>query len=305
MSGRFSSLKTGLALGGGAARGMVHLGVLQELEKANIPINYIAGTSVGSAIGGLYALEPDAQMVTRKFLKFLHGEDFKMAKMDFLSSAEKDNASIEGVWNNLSRKFRRSVFYGISLANISFLPEEMLKKNLEGLIPDADFSDCKIPFSCGATELRSKKVVYFDKGPMRPAILASSSIPGLFPPVITEESIFIDGSWAEQNPVRRVREMGADFVIAVDIMLDDQREPDLSNSFDVLISGGVVTRGVLAKLQLKDADVVISPDLKDIHWADFSRAPYCIRRGGKETRNMAEGIKSKIRNAKFKKLITG
>jgi len=303
MSSRFSKLKVGLALGGGAARGVVHLGVLQRLEYCGIQIDCISGTSIGSAIGALYAINPDASSVAKKFIRFLHSDDFKGANMNFLTSSKDDEK--QGVWGALSQTFRKSVFYGISLANKSFLHEDILSKNLDQLIPDICFSDCKIPFSCCATDLKSKQAVVFNKGDLRPALLASCSIPGIFPPIVTEDSVLIDGSWVVQNPVKQVREMGADFVIAVDIMLDDQREPAIGNSFDVLISGGVVTRGELARLQLEDADVVICPNTKDIHWADFTKAPRCIKRGRKEAEKMIPEITSKIKKAKLMKLLKG
>ncbi len=296
--------KVGLALGGGAARGMVHLGVLQELEKAKIPMNMIAGISIGAAVGALYALEPDAAKVRKKFLNFLRSKDFRGAKMGFMQSAKKDLKGMSGFMESISRTFRRTLFYGISLANLSFLPDEVLQRNVKTLIPDVDFSACKIPFVCAATDLKSGEVILFKEGSLRDAVVASSSIPGLFPPVITDDKIMVDGSWTIQNPVRQAREMGADFVIAVDIMLHHDAQPALNNSFDVLISGGVVTRKMLARMQLEEADIVICPDICDIHWADFSKALRCVRKGVAEASEMIPQIKTALKKAKAKKYVS-
>jgi len=296
--------KVGLALGGGAARGMVHLGVIQELEKAKIPINMIAGISIGAAVGALYALEPDAEKVRKKFLHFMRSKDFRGAKMGFLQSAKKDLKGMSGFMDSISRTFRRTLFYGISLTNLSFLPDEVLQHNVKMLIPDVDFSACKIPFACAATDLKSGEVVVFREGSLRDAVVASSSIPGLFPPVITDDNIMIDGSWAIQNPVRQARDMGANFVIAVDIMLHSDAQPALRNSFDVLVSGGVVTRKMLARMQLEEADVVICPNTCEIHWADFSKALRCIKKGAEEAVEMIPEIKKSLKKAKARKYVS-
>lgn len=305
MAERFSRLKVGLALGGGAARGFAHLGVLKELEKADIQIDYIAGTSIGAAIGGVYALEPNAEETEKKALEFLNSQDFIGAKMDFLDSAKGEKRGFGGILNKVSRTFRKSFFYGISIANISFLPDYILERNLARLIPDVDFSECKIPFSCGATDLKSRNAVFFNEGPMRRAIAASCAIPGIFPPVEIDGMVLIDGSWAVQNPARRVREMGADFVIAVDITAEDDDKLELRNSVDVLVSGGIATRRVLATMQLEEADIVVCPDTCDIHWADFSEAPACIRRGDEDLEKVIPKIKQMIRKARLRKFFTG
>ena len=306
MRGIFRGVKVGLALGGGAARGLSHLGVLRELEKANIPIDLIAGTSIGALVGGMYALDPSAEQIEKRFIDFLNSDDYEDAKMDFLSSANSvETGVLNGLLSKISKKLRKSYFYGVSLTNVSYLPPGVLERNIADIVPDLEFKHCKVPFSCCATDLVSKKNFYFERGSMQKAILASCSIPGIFPPVKMAGMVLIDGSWAEQNPVRRARIMGADIVIAVDIMQDDEPEPEPTNSLEVVTSGNVVTRRMLSALQLEDADFIIRPNTKKIHWADFSKAEESVKAGRVATAEVIEKVKSVIRRGKVRKLFTG
>ncbi|MDH5542688.1 MAG: patatin-like phospholipase family protein [Nitrospinota bacterium] len=306
MGGIFRGVKVGLALGGGAARGLSHLGVLSELEKAKIPIHLIAGTSIGAVIGGMYALDPVAEQIEKRFIDFLKSDDYEDAKMDFLSSTKVgEQGVLNGLLGKISRKLRRSYFYGVSLTNVSYLPAGVLERNIADIVPDLEFRHCKIPFSCCATDLVSRKNFYFEKGSVQKAILASCSIPGIFPPVKMAGMVLIDGSWAEQNPVRRARIMGADIVIAVDIMQDDEPEPEPTNSLEVITGGSVVTRRVLANLQLEGADYIITPKTKGIHWADFSKAEEAVQAGRDAASEAVKKIRSCIRRGRVRNFFTG
>ncbi|MFQ5431144.1 MAG: patatin-like phospholipase family protein [Nitrospinota bacterium] len=292
-------MKVGLALGGGAARGVAHTGVLIELEKAGIPIDIIAGTSIGAVIGGMYAINPNAEGVRAKLLGFFNSRDFQNLRVDFAQSTKNDER--RGILRRLAQTMRKSIFFGISVTNISYMSEEALSKEIALLIPDIDFSDTKIPFSCGATDLNNNDVYYFSEGPMRRAIVASCSIPGIFPPVVYDGRHLIDGSWAVQNPVARAREMGADFVIAVHIDTEGEEELEMKNGLDVVLFGNRATRRALAKIQLQEADWVIRPNICDIHWADFGKAAECLDYGCKEAVDSIPGLKKKLRGKRIKR----
>lgn len=292
-------MKVGLALGGGAARGVAHAGVLLELEKAGIPIDIIVGTSIGAVIGGMYAISPNADDVRAKLLGFFSSRDFQALRVDFTASTKSDER--RGVLRKLAQTMRKSIFFGISITHLSYLSQEALEKEIGLLIPEMDFSQTKLPFSCAATDLNNNDVYYFSEGPMRRAIVASCSIPGIFPPVEYDGRQLIDGGWAVQSPVRRVKEMGADFVIAVQIDTEGDEELEMKNGLDVVLLGNRTTRRTLAKIQLEEADWVIRPNICDIHWADFERAAECLEYGSREAVSAIPALKSKLRGKRIRK----
>lgn len=292
-------MKVGLALGGGAARGVAHAGVLLELEKAGIPIDIIVGTSIGAVIGGMYAISPNADDVRAKLLGFFSSRDFQALRVDFTASTKSDER--RGILRKLAQTMRKSIFFGISITHLSYLSQEALEKEIGLLIPEMDFSQTKLPFSCAATDLNNNDVYYFSEGPMRRAIVASCSIPGIFPPVEYDGRQLIDGGWAVQSPVRRVKEMGADFVIAVQIDTEGDEELEMKNGLDVVLLGNRTTRRTLARIQLEEADWVIRPNICDIHWADFERAAECLEYGANETVSTIPALKSKLRGKRIRK----
>jgi len=294
-------MKIGISLGGGAARGVAHIGVIQELENAEIPIHVITGTSIGALVGGMYAVNPNAEQVKEKFLGFLHSKDFEDISLMFIEKTKSDEQT--GLLQWIAKTVRKSFFYGISLTRLSYLSEDVLKKEIGLLVPDIDITQTKIPFSCAATDLKNNTAYYFDKGPLTKAIIASCSIPGIFPPVQHDGTYLIDGSWAVQNPVARAREMGADFVIAVSIETENGENIETKNGLDVVMMGNRVTRKALAQTQLADADVVITPDVCHITWSDFSRADDCLAKGCMDAVSIIPEIKRKMRRARFKRLL--
>lgn len=302
----YYKVKVGLALGGGAVRGLAHLGVLQTLEKYNIPIDLIAGTSIGAVVGSMYAVDTNAEQITKRTIDYFKSDDFKGVKMDFMTQSKDEKRGIMSTLvDKVTRSLRKSFFYGVSLTNISYLSHDVLAKSLSFLIPDLYFRHCKIPFSCCTTDLRNGEHFYYNEGSLQKAILASCSIPGLFPPIEMDGRLLIDGSWADQNPVRRAREMGADIVIAVHIVHDEHIPTDLNNSLDVMLAGNQVTKRTLANLQLADADIVIRPDTRTIHWANFAEAETCVKQGVIDAESMMGEIKATLRRARIKKFFTG
>ncbi len=294
-------MKVGLALGGGAARGLAHVGVLMELEKAGIPIDLIVGTSIGALVGGMYAINPNADEVKGRILGFFTGKEFNLASVDFVNSTQSDEE--KGLLRRVAQTVRKSIFYGISLTRLSYLSLDMLEKEVAMLVPDIEINETRLPFSCGATDITNSAVYYFHERSLRKAIVASCALPGIFPPVELYGRKFIDGSWAVQNPVACAREMGADFVIAINIDPENDEEMELRNGLDVVLVGNKVTRRMLAKMQLKEADAVVTPNTCDIHWADFGHSALCVERGSDSASKIIPEIKKKLRKARLRKFL--
>lgn len=294
-------MKVGLSLSGGAARGMIHIGAIEELTKSRIPIDIIAGCSIGSMIGALYALDPDVERTKQKILAFLKDHGNQIIPVEYI----KDNKDERrGILRRIATNLRKSVFYGISLTTMSMMSGDKLRDNLAKLIPDVDFSECKIPFACATTDIVSNNLHYITEGSLLTAVTASCSIPGLYPPVEINGKRLVDGSWTAQNHIDQLRNMGAGFVIAVDILQDIKDDPEPSTGLDVVLRSNMATRNVLAGLQLKGADAVIQPDVCDISWWDFGSSEVCMIKGKEKTVEQVKEIKRKLRVAKMKNLFS-
>lgn len=252
-------LKIGLALGAGGARGLAHLGVLEVFERENIKIDIIAGTSIGSLMGGLYACD-----LPLKYLKGLAG-------------------SIN--WDQIT---------DVTFPRRGLIKGEKLLTFLEILTQKKDISDLKIPFAAIACDIRDGKHIIIDKGPLAGAIRASTAIPGVYEPYQFQGKLLVDGGILDRVPVSTVKKMGADVVIAVDINYQ-KVEMEINNIFDVLISTFDIMQTELATLKPLDADVVIKPYLPGISTFDLDKAEKCIKSGYKAAEESLEYIESLIK----------
>jgi len=190
-----AKLSIGLALGGGGARGMAHIGVLKVLERAGIHIDYLAGTSMGGIIAAAYAKGMSADEIEVEAVKF--------SKVRHLVSLLDPNPARRG-----------------------FLEGNRVKKYLHSLFePAQSFEDLKIPLTLNAVDLNSCAEIAMKEGPLLPAIFSTVAVPGLFPPVSNNSYLLIDGGVLNNVPTSHVKKMGADIVIAVNVITDPTLEP--------------------------------------------------------------------------------
>ncbi|HXN07613.1 MAG TPA: patatin-like phospholipase family protein [Nitrospiria bacterium] len=297
------AFKIGLIFGGGGIRGFAHLGVLKVLEEEKIPVDLIAGTSFGSLIGGLYAVNPDAEFLKEKILRFLKTPTFKRARLEFLKESFteiKDST----FFSQIKSYFKRGIFYGISLNRGYFISSLELQTTLNGLIDNVLIEETKIPFLCVSTNIRNGSEVIFTEGPLRTAIAASCAIPGIFPPVKLGDHELVDGSWVNRVPIEPALRAGATFTIAIEA--SNNLEPsELKRGIEIVLRSSDITRNALSEIQLKLADIVIRPDVGHIHWAEFHRGMECFVAGEKAARSMVDAIRREIRNKRLKQFILG
>jgi NTE family protein len=258
-----------LALGGGAARGLAHLGVLKVFEDAQVPIHMIAGTSLGAMMGGLYATKPDAAYWMERVERFLRSFVSRKRRLDFIRKLEQPNNHNHGFFNDMSFLIRRGYFWGVTATQSAFIAEEEYRDLIYPLIPDIPMEQTKIPFACVATDIRNGKRVMYTTGSLRTSISASCALPGIFPPVEDNGMLLVDGGWVERVPVICAWEMGADIVIAVDVSSDVELFEEKSG-LDIVLRSDAVTRIYLNEILVRNADVVIHPAVGGTHWADFS-----------------------------------
>ena len=259
--------KVGLVLGGGGAKGAAEVGVLKVLEEADIPIDYIVGTSIGGIVGGLYSIGYDAADIDSLFRNqnwlFLLSDQAKRESESFLSKDEKERYMIH---LPLSRERKVSLPTGY-LKGQNIL--NLFSKLTVGYHHVDDFSTLPIPYRCVAVDLVDGKEVVLSSGSLPMAMRATMSIPGVFAPVEWNGMMLVDGGALNNLPVDVVRDMGADVVICVDLSTGWKKKEDLksaSSVVDQLI--GIMGQNKYRKNKV-DADIYINPQLKGYTPASF------------------------------------
>ncbi len=282
----------GLALGGGAARGLSHIGVLEAFEEYGLPVDVIAGTSMGAMVGAMYAANPRATAVRQRFLDYLQSDAFKNSRFDYLMNYPQENI---GFFDRLSQLARKSVFYTLIMTRTAFIGEEASQQNFALLIDDMDLSGTRIPFCTTALDLVSAREYVFRDGPLREAVAASCAIPGLLPPVQREGRYLIDGGWINAVPVAAARSLGAEVVIGVDVYSDLDPFIPPETAVDVAARAEAVTRWNLTTRMAQAADCLLQPESGISHWADFSQFEAAVASGREEVRRQLPRLRKLMR----------
>lgn len=280
--------KLGLALGGGGARGLAHIGVLKILDSEGIEINSITGCSMGAIIGGLYAYYGNAKQVEEFILQAIIHPKFIRLGIERLNENGKkpDKNYFEQFFDYIGTRFQALK----SLNSLSYF-DDLLTKEIYEIIPDVAIESLNMNFSAIATDLNSGEEINFTKGSLRNAIRASSAIPGIFPPVKYENYFLVDGSASESVPAGKVREIGADRVLAVDVTRSLKVVNQPHNIIDIFYRTEDITSFHLSVLRLREADLVIRPQVEQLSWANFEQAEDIIAAGEIITKENLNEIK--------------
>ncbi len=267
--------KLGLALGGGA-RGLAHIGVLKVLDSEGIEINSITGCSMGAIVGGLYAYFGNARQVEELIVEAINHPKFISLGIERLNGNGKgpDKNYFEQFFDYIGTRLQAYK----SLTCLSYF-DEIHTKDIYEMIPDVAIDGLKLNFSAIATDLNSGEEINFTKGSLRDAIRASSAIPGIFPPVRYQSYFLVDGSASESVPAGKVREIGADRVLAVDVIRSLKVVNQPQNIIDILYRTEDITSFHLSVLRLREADLVIRPHAKQLSWSNFEKAEEIIAAG--------------------------
>jgi len=249
--------KVGLVLGGGYARGLAHIGILEVLEREGIPVDMIAGTSIGALVGALYARVRNADLIKKQALQ-----------LD---------------WVGLTS------LVDLTLPKSGFIGGKRVTNLLRRFIGDVQFHELDIPLSCVATDIITGDEIVINHGKVLDAVRASISIPLIFTVVKKDNRYLVDGGLVNPVPVSVAKQMGADFIIAVDVTPDKTeranhltkneeavREPGI---FQVLIQSVYISTYYTARIVSEGADTVIHPHLAHIGPGEFHRASECILEG--------------------------
>lgn len=238
-------VRLALALGGGAARGFAHIGVIKVLEAQGIRPDMVVGTSAGAVVGALYAGGHDAQSLEK--------------------IAQQMDEKVFADWTWDARGFLK----GEALEN--FVNQHLKQRRMESL---------NKPFAAVATDLNTGKAVVFRTGDTGMAVRASAAVPGIFLPAQFRGQTYVDGGLVSPVPVRAAREMGADIVIAVDISAQPEGQP-VDSLPKVLWQTLTIMGGVISQNELEGADIVIRPHLPYVQSWDFKARNQALREGEK------------------------
>jgi NTE family protein len=268
-----------LALGGGGARGFAHLGVLQAVDEAGLSVRAIAGTSMGAVVGGMYLAYGSATRVIDLWREAL--------SQDLIPSVRPigrvpDADAKEHPLIQVARRIRNRVVISFAMNKSTVLDDTALVQALEFLIPDLQFSDLPKPLVVVATNLESGAEMRLRSGPIRPAMVATSAIPGMVPAVEIDGQPLVDGGVVAEVPVVAAKELGWP-VIAVDVSLD---VPPLKGDdlvLDTMMRTQMMTARLLRRRQLRAATHVIRPGVGDARWAEWNRFDEFIEAGRKAT----------------------
>ncbi len=269
-------VKVGLVLSGGGAKGYAHVGVIKVLEKAGVRVDYIAGTSMGSIIGALYASGYNAYELD----SILNVHDFSALIQDKLprkvsSFYQKENMGKYALKLPI-KKGKIGLPSGISKGQNIFNLYSQLTEHVHGI---DDFSKLPIPFFCIATDLETGEEVVLDHGFLPEAIRASGSFPGLLSPVNIDGKILVDGGLVNNYPIERLKAKGVDYIIGVDVQGKLQKGKELNSVPEILkqIAGFQMYNDLEEKIKL--TDVYLRPDISNYNDFTFDKVTEIVKSG--------------------------
>lgn len=282
----------GLALGGGGARGLAHIGVLKVLEAEGIPVSALTGCSMGAVIGGLYAYFGSAQKVESVILEAI--ENNLITEKNLSKITKSTNSENKTLIEQFIDYIGIRVQALRAVNRIAYFDEETVRMIFQH-IPDVPIETLNLPFSAIATDLLSGEEINFTKGNLREVVRASSAIPGIFPPVKYENYYLVDGSASESVPAGKVRELGADRVIGVDVTRDLKTVAMPQNAYEVMYRTEDITVHHLSRIRMQEADLLIRPKVQEYRWTDFHHAREIIAAGEVATRESLPEIRKLIK----------
>lgn len=250
--------KVGLALGSGGARGFAHLGVLKVLKEEGIPIDLIAGSSMGALIASFY------------------GVGIEMERLYKLSGA-----------------FKRKYYLDFTVPKMGFISGKRVKDFIRVFTHGKNIEELSLPVGIVATDLLTGEKVVFKKGPITNAVRASISIPGIFVPEKYNGRMLVDGGVADRVPVSVAKEMGADIVIAVDVSRV-KRNAEITSIFDVIMQSIDILQTEIVSNREIASDIMIRPSVEKYSSRAFTHIEDIIAIGEDETRKNIHQIKSVI-----------
>ena len=271
--------KLGLALGAGGARGIAHIGVLKVLQREGIPIDFIAGTSIGALVGAAYAVNPDAPALASRVSEVLDPHAKNETRLKLLEKSYWDEDFKPDFFHRLVRIVQKEMFLSLALFRSAVLSEEDLRMSVEAFVPDIAIEDTRIPYCSTATDLLSGKPVVLQQGPLIQAVMASCAVPGFMPSIAWDDTLLVDGGLINMVPVIPAREIGANVVVGVDVGTILKRNHPVEDGIDAIYRATEIMNYYLGATDRMSADVIIEPVVRNFGWTDFFAFEELIRQG--------------------------
>ena len=253
------------ALGGGGARGIAHIGVLKALDEAGIKPRLIVGTSMGSIVGAAYAQTQNASAVEQRIHDFVASEEYKDLDLNNCQKA----ANGDRFFGHLAKRMEERIIIDLSVTQKSVIKQDSLNKTLDALLEPGVIEKLPIKFAAVAGDLLTGEKIVLSSGDIKTAVLASCSIPGFFPPVEYAAWQLVDGEVSDLVPCVTAKELGAKFVITMDVTQDLLPPPPLENVLDIMFRGMQIKSADLRTLRMSASDFTIRPQAGKFHWTNF------------------------------------
>lgn len=296
LSEEIDEKKIGLILSGGGAKGFAHIGLLKVIDAEKIPIDYIVGTSMGSIIGGLYSMGYSANEI----------EEIILAR-DWLSYFNDSIAREDELIDNKEDKDKYAISVPIRNWKISIPKGAVKGQNVDKVLQELylnakdinDFSKLAIPFACVATNAETGEAVVFDKGYLPDAIRASMSLPGALDPIELNGKLLLDGGLANNFPASIALEMGANYLIGMEVLGDLQKKEKLNSAVAIMDQAIAYKRVDITKIEKSRVDILLSPRTEDYSIFSFSKAKEIIDEGERVARERINEFKELQNISKF------
>ncbi len=285
--------KLAIALGGGGARGLAHIGFLRVIEKEQIPIARISGCSMGAMVGGAYALYESAEAVEELAYHFIGHPDFDGFNFDDFAAMDNSGEDLKSKAYAVMGRIKVGLSLFKTLAHPAIYEEELVEKIYRNY-PDHPLEKLPLPFSAITSDLISGDEVLLSKGSLRLAIRASSSIPGYLPPVKWGKYLLVDGGVSNLVPTQYFAPSKNECIIGVDVSRAITRKADLKSGVDIMQRAENIRNYHLTKLKVSNADKVIRCPLGNISWADFKMADDIIKAGEKAARQLLPWLEKNL-----------
>lgn len=268
--------KIGLVLSGGGAKGLAHIGVLKVIDSLGVKVDYIAGTSMGAIIGGLYASGYSGKQLDSVFYEIdfdkLINDDLPRASKAFYERDNSEKYAVTLPFDNLKIKLPSALSRGQNTYD--------LLSRLTLHVSDINkFEKLPIPFFCIATNIETGKQLVLETGNLTQSIMASGALPSLFQPVKINEDVLIDGGVVNNYPIDELRAKGMDIIIGVDVQDGLLNRDELTSAPDVLIQINNFRTIKMMETKIKKTDVYIKPNIKDFNVVSFNEGDKIIEKG--------------------------
>jgi len=279
-----------VALGGGGARGISHLGVLRAIADSRYTIAHLTGISIGAIAGAMIAANPDPVAAQRLALDFLESPEFRRrrAQMFGLTPAQGYSDRPRGWIDRLRKLIGARKHFVRAFRSPAVLPEAVLQHVVDALLPDVAIEDLSLPFSAVAVDVLSGQRVVLDHGPLRDAVRASASIPGVFPPVVWEDKLLCDIGVYETVPALTAKQRPGELTVAVDVSDEVAPIAGCQNILEMIGRMQQLAEWELRHHSLSHADLIIRPDIGRRAWFDFEDGEALIACGYQEAQLQLE-----------------